>query len=251
MTPWGGRVLTFSTLDSTSRHLWRLAEKGAPEGTVVVADQQSAGRGRRGRQWHSPAGLNLYFSLLLRPRIEFDKLPQFSLVAAAALWHGLRQDCPGLTIKWPNDLLCRGLKLAGILSEMKPGLSGAEFVIIGIGINVNAEIDDFPPDLRDQVTSVKCESGSCVSLASLLPRLLEELFTFTEMFNREGLAGSIGELVNRNFYLKDKKIVIHSGNDKIKCRARWIDGDGHLVATLADGRQTSFNAGEAWLAKAD
>jgi BirA family biotin operon repressor/biotin-[acetyl-CoA-carboxylase] ligase len=251
MTPWGGKVLSFATLDSTSRHLWQLAESGAPAGTVVVADQQSAGRGRRGRQWHSPAGLNLYFSLLLRPQVEFEKLPQLALVAAAALWQVLRHECPELTIKWPNDLLCRGLKLAGILSEMKPGPNGAEFVIIGVGINVNAESRDFPSDLRGQVTSLKCESRKTVSLDQLLAELLDELYVFTELFSCEGLGGSIAELINRNFYLAGKDIVIHSGNEKINCRAQRIDSSGSLVATLADGSVKSFNAGEAWLAKSD
>lgn len=251
VTPWGGKVLSFTTLDSTSRYLWQLAEAGAPAGTVVVADQQSAGRGRRGRQWHSPAGLNLYFSLLLRPLIELEKLPQLSLVAAAALWQVLHYESPGLMIKWPNDLLSRGLKLAGILSEMKPAADRAEFVIIGVGINVNSETLDFPQALRGQVTSLKCESQKTVSLDLLLSKLLEELFIFTDLFGLVGLEGSIRDLINRNFYLAGKDIVIHSGSEKINCRAQRIDSNGGLVATLADGSVSSFNAGEAWLAKDD
>ncbi|MCK5916482.1 MAG: biotin--[acetyl-CoA-carboxylase] ligase [Deltaproteobacteria bacterium] len=248
-TPWGSKVLSFASLDSTSRYLWREAEAGAPHGTVVVADQQISGRGRRGRQWHSPAGLNLYFSVLLRPSIKLEKVPQFSLVAAAALWQGLRNKSSELTLKWPNDLFCRGLKLAGILSEMKPDSTQAEFVIIGVGLNVNAEISDFPLDLRGQVTSLKCECRRTFELAVLLENILQEFALFSEIFYREGLGGSIGDLINRNFYLADKNIVINSGSGKIKCRARAIDSNGSLLGTLADGSEVSFNAGEAWLVK--
>jgi len=249
VTPWGSKVLSFSSLDSTSGYLWQQAEAGAPEGTVVVADQQLAGRGRRGRQWHSPAGLNLYFSLLLRPRIELEKVPQFSLVAAAALWQALASECPDLSIKWPNDLYCRGLKLAGILSEMKPGANYAEFVIIGIGLNVNSLIADFPLDLRSQVTSLRCESHKTFALNILLENFLKEFKTFIDIFYREGLNGSIMELINRNFYLTAKEIIINSGSEEIKCRARAIDENGCLLATTAAGRRVSFNAGEAWLVK--
>ena len=248
-TPWGSKVLSFSSIDSTSRYLWQQAEAGAPEGTVVVADQQLAGRGRRGRQWHSPAGLNLYFSLLLRPRIELEKVPQFALVAAAALWQTLASECPNLSIKWPNDLYCRGLKLAGILSEMKPGPDRAEFVIIGIGLNVNSLIADFPSDLRPQVTSLSCECNKTFTLNVLLGSFLAEFKAFAEIFYRDGLNGTIGNLINRNFYLADKEIIINSGSKEIKCRAQAIDGNGFLLATTAGGRQVSFNAGEAWLAK--
>lgn len=249
VTPWGSKVLSFSSLDSTSRYLWQQAEAGAPQGTVVVADQQLAGRGRRGRQWHSPAGLNLYFSLLLRPRIELEKVPQFSLVAAAALWRALASECPDLSIKWPNDLYCRGLKLAGILSEMKPGSNYAEFVIIGIGLNVNSLIADFPLALQSQVTSLKCESHKTYDLSLLLQKYLKEFKSLTEIFYCEGLSGTIGDLVNSNFYLANKDIVVDSGAEKIKCRARAIDKNGCLLATTNDGCRVSFNAGEAWLVK--
>jgi BirA family biotin operon repressor/biotin-[acetyl-CoA-carboxylase] ligase len=249
VTPWGSRVLSFSTIDSTSRYLWQQAESGAPQGTVVVADQQLAGHGRRGRQWHSPAGLNLYFSLLLRPRIELEKVPQFSLVAAAALWQTLKSEIPYLSIKWPNDLYCRGLKLAGILSEMKSVSTRVEFVIIGIGLNVNSLISDFPSDLHSQVTSLRCECRKTFALNSLLESFLAEFKTFVDIFYSDGLRGEIGNLINHNFYLADKEIVVNSGFEEMRCRAQAIDDSGCLLATTDAGRRVSFNAGEAWLVK--
>ncbi len=249
LTPWGSDTIVFKTLDSTSRYLWQQALGGAPQGTVVVAEQQLAGRGRRGRQWHSPAGLNLYFSVLLRPDLKLDQVPQLSLVTAAALWKALSDECLGLKIKWPNDLYCQGRKLAGILAEMKPGADGAEFVIVGVGLNVNAKVSDFPPELQGAVTSLSCECGKDFDLAELLQKILSELAFFEEIFYREGLKGSIGELINRNFFLAEKNVVINSGDRKRACRAHSIDSSGRLLATTEDGQKMAFTSGEAWLEK--
>ena len=248
-TPWGSEVVTFQRLASTSRYLWQQALDGAPHGSVVVAAQQTSGRGRRGRQWHSPAGLNLYFSVLLRPHLNLDQVPQLSLVTAAALWKTLADECSGLQIKWPNDLYCQGRKMAGILSEMKPGKSAAEFVVVGVGLNVNALIVDFPAELQSQVTSLRCECGRDFDLSELLSRILQELAFFEEKFCREGLQGSILDLINRNFFLAGKEISIHSGDHKIACRAHAIDDSGRLLATTKNGREMAFAAGEAWLEK--
>ena len=249
LTPWGSEVLAFKSLDSTSRYLWQQALDGAPHGSVVVADHQSSGRGRRGRQWHSPTGLNLYFSVLLRPHSKLEQVPQLSLVTAAALWKALADECSGLQIKWPNDLYCQGLKMAGILSEMKPGKNEAEFVIVGIGLNVNARLSDFPPELQGQVTSLGYECDKDFDLAELLKKILQELAFFEDKFCREALSGTIMDLVNRNFFLAEKDIMIHSGGHKIACRAHAIDDSGHLLATTKDGQKMAFSAGEAWLDK--
>ena len=249
LSPWGTEVLSFKTLDSTSRYLWQQALEGAPHGQVVIADQQVSGNGRRGRQWHSPAGLNLYFSVLLRPHLQLDQVPQLSLVTAAALWKVLSDECSGLKIKWPNDLLCQGRKLAGILAEMKPGSSEAEFVIVGVGLNVNAKVSDFPSELQGLVTSLSCECGRDFDLSELLDRVLRELALFEERFYREGLQGSIRDLINRNFFLAEKDVVIHSGVHRRECLAHSIDGSGRLLATIEDGRKMAFATGEAWLEK--
>ena len=248
-SPWGTEVESFQTLNSTSRYLWQQALEGAPHGQVVVAEQQLSGRGRRGRQWHSPAGLNLYFSVLLRPSLQLEQVPQLSLVAAAALWKALSVECTDLKIKWPNDLLCQGRKLAGILTEMMPGTGNAEFVIVGVGLNVNAKADDFPSELQGLVTSLSCECGEDFDLSELLNRVLRELALFEERFYREGLQGSIKDLINRNFFLAEKDVVIRSGDHRRVCRAHSIDDSGCLLATTEDGRKMAFATGEAWLEK--
>jgi BirA family biotin operon repressor/biotin-[acetyl-CoA-carboxylase] ligase len=251
LSPWGSEVLSFQSLDSTSRYLWQQALDGAPHGLVVVADQQLSGRGRRGREWHSPAGLNLYFSVLLRPCLQFEQVPQLSLVTAAALWETLADECSGLQIKWPNDLLCQSRKLAGILSEMKPGAETPEFIIVGVGLNVNALLSDFPTELQDLVTSLSCECGRNFDLSELLDRILREFALFEERFYREGLKGSIRDLINRNFFLAEKDVVIHSGVHRRVCRAHSIDDSGRLLATTKNGQEMVFAAGEACLEKRD
>ena len=242
-------MLSFKTLDSTSRYLWQQALEGAPHGEVVVAEQQVSGRGRRGRQWHSPAGLNLYFSVLLRPSLQLEQVPQLSLVTAAALWKALAVEGFDLKIKWPNDLLCQGRKLAGILTEMKPGTGKAEFVIVGVGLNVNAQAADFPSELQGLVTSLTCECGRDFDLSELLDRVLREFALFEKRFYREGLQGSIRDLINSNFFLAEKDVVIYSGDHRRACRAHSIDDSGRLLATTEDGRKMAFAAGEAWLEK--
>jgi biotin-(acetyl-CoA carboxylase) ligase len=132
---------------------------------------------------------------------------------------------------------------------MKPGLRQAEFVTIGIGLNVNSEITDFPLALRSRTTSLRCECHKTFALDSLLQKILSEFAVYEEIFYREGLAGSIAALINRNFYLADREIVVNSGAEKIKCRAQAIDASGLLVATTSDNRKISFNSGEAWLVK--
>lgn len=248
-SPWGTEVVSFQTLDSTSRYLWQQALDGAPHGLVVVADQQLSGRGRRGREWHSPAGLNLYFSILLRPCLQLEQVPQLSLVTAAAMWKALADECPGLQIKWPNDLLCDSRKLAGILSEMKPGAETPEFVIVGVGLNVNALVSDFPAELQGLVTSLSCECGRNFDLSELLDRILREFALFEKRFYREGLKGSIRELINRNFFLAEKDVVIHSGVHRRVCRSHSIDALGRLLVTTEDGHEMAFAAGEACLEK--
>ncbi len=248
-SPWGKEIAYFASLDSTSRYLKREARNGAPAGRVVVAARQTAGYGRRGRAWHSPPGCNLYFSVLLRPELDFFIAPQLSLVAAAALKLALDEDCPGLQIKWPNDLYAGESKLAGILAEMEPGTAGPAFVVLGIGLNVNAGRDDFPPELRDQATSLKIVSGRDFALGALLTVILERLAELEKDFLRHGLAGGIAALINANFHLAGREVILVSGENEIRGRALGIDDAGRLRLATPGGELCSVSAGEAHLRK--
>ncbi|NPA24617.1 MAG: biotin--[acetyl-CoA-carboxylase] ligase [Deltaproteobacteria bacterium] len=248
-TPWGSEVEIFTELDSTNRYLKSRARAGAPHGLVVVAETQTAGSGRRGRQWHSPAGLNLYFSLLLRPELGFTEVAPFSLAVAVALKRALDPLGGELMIKWPNDLYGRGGKLAGILAEMEPGPDGPAFVIIGIGLNVNAKRDDFPPELRARATSLALEYGRCFERGELLGEVLEKLAEVEKIYSRQGLRGELGENINSAFYLSGREIVVVAGKERVRGIARGIDDRGRLRMLSRDGRELLFAAGEAWLEK--
>ena len=249
-SPWGSRVEVFDELPSTSRYLLERARQQAPAGLVAVAEKQTSGYGRRGRQWHSPAGHNLYFSVLLRPELDFEQVPQLSLVAAAALWRALAgEGIAELTIKWPNDLYLKGRKLAGIIAEMRPGKQGPEFVVLGIGLNVNIPADAFPPELRPLATSLLAACGRRFDRGRLLAAILEQLAAYERIFRRSGLAGELAGLINDNFLLAGREVVLVSGRERISGRARGIDDRGRLLLTLPDGRQTALAAGEARLEK--
>ena len=152
--PWTDLVYLAVT-DSTNRVAMEMAENGATHGTVVVADAQTAGRGRMGRRWVSPAGKNLYVSLLLRPPVPAVDAPQLALVAGVALADAVEAVGVPAALKWPNDLYCRGRKAAGILAEMASGPDGVRHVVIGVGLNVNVEEEDFPTELRGAATSLR------------------------------------------------------------------------------------------------
>lgn len=160
------RILWREKVSSTNDELRTLAEQGAAEGLILIAEEQSAGRGRRGAQWFSPRGESLAFSIILRPSVERCFWSRISLAAGLAVAEALEHFLPFAEIKWPNDVLYGGKKIAGILVEV-----GANFVILGIGINVNTE--DFPAELA--ATSLKCESLQHVERAEVLLEVVKRL----------------------------------------------------------------------------
>jgi len=180
----------YPSLGSTSVELRRLAEEGAPEGAVVLADSQSAGRGRRGRVWHSPPGKGLYFSLLLRPqRSKAAEAAALTLVAAVSTARLLRKSSgAAVTIKWPNDLLVDRKKLGGILTEAKSEGTVLHYLLLGIGLNLNHQIDDFPIELRGRATSLALESSRTLERTPLFLSLRETLLEDCRLFFGKGFA---------------------------------------------------------------
>lgn len=171
-----GEIVHRTTIDSTNRLAAELARGGALEGTTVVAEQQTAGRGRLGRTWVSPASVNLYMSVVLRPRIPPLEVPRLTLVAGLAVAEAIRDTGPfAPQIKWPNDVLLDGRKVAGILTELEAEADRVRFVIVGIGVNLNATRTDFPPELKTKATSLALASGAPVDRAAFTGRLLTRL----------------------------------------------------------------------------
>lgn len=245
-TKWAGQpVCVYESIDSTNLEAARLSRDGAAHGTVVVAQTQTAGRGRRGRSWESPKGSNLYFSLLLRPKIQPVKAPMLTLVMAVALARAIRgkTGCD-VGIKWPNDLVANGKKLCGILTEMHlQKLSPAiEDVIIGVGINVSA--CDWPEELQEKATSLECVCGRLISPGELLA---EAMLSFEELYEEFILAGDLipfMEAYNSLLVNRGREVCVLDPKGEYKGIAKGITPTGELVVETADGTCREVFAGE-------
>ena len=230
--PWTDLVC-LDVIDSTNRVAMELAENGAPHGTVVVADAQTAGRGRMGRRWVSPAGKNLYVSLLLRPSVPTVDATRLALVAGVALADAVEAVGVPASLKWPNDLYCEGRKAAGILAEMASDPNGVRHVVIGVGLNVNMEEDDFPPDLRDTATSLRIRAGRVFRRVDVLARLLEAFGTRYAEFIGGGFS-SLRDGWDRRDFLRGRRVLLRRQGGEGWGTADGLDTVGAL-RFLPDG----------------
>ncbi|MCF8383788.1 MAG: biotin--[acetyl-CoA-carboxylase] ligase [Chlorobium sp.] len=243
-----GRVFHYhKETASTNLLAKKLAAEGAPEGTVVAADTQSAGRGRLGRSWISPAGRNLYFSLILRPSVASLRIPQITLLAAAAIHRALCAAFPSINagIKWPNDILCGGRKLCGVLCEMQsePGLT--HFVVVGIGINVNQE--SFPEELQEKATSLRLETGAGVSRSELLAGALNRFEDLYLQWQEEDDLGFILPYLERYSLLQGMDVIVDQFSRQVAGKVCGIACGGELVLQTEDGSRLNISSGEASL----
>ncbi len=202
----GQALRTLKSVDSTQKIAHQWAREGAPEGAAVIAEEQTAGRGRLGRFWHSPPDSGIWLSLILRPPIPIAQAPQLTLMASVGVTRALNRET-GLRvrIKWPNDLLIRGKKVCGILTELRGEQDRVHYVVLGIGINVNVAEAMWPAELKGKVTSLSAEAGRTFRRVPLIAAILEELEqTYAAYLSRgfaavrgawEELSGVIGHLV--------------------------------------------------------
>ncbi len=242
----GWEIHSYKTIGSTNEAARRLAESGAPEGTLVIAERQTRGRGRRGRSWYSSGGLGLYFTLVLRPQVNFERMPTLSMVAALSINRVLdKYTGQEAQIKWPNDCLLQGKKVAGILVELSGENDRIAYAVMGIGINVNHAAEDFPSHLRSKATSIAIATGKQVDRAAFLCDFLFEFEKSYANFQRYGLRFLGPELVKRSAIL-GKKVNVSFGKKKISGTAVGFDENGALRVQDKNGVQT-FAAGEVTL----
>ncbi|HEY7585212.1 MAG TPA: biotin--[acetyl-CoA-carboxylase] ligase [Candidatus Deferrimicrobiaceae bacterium] len=222
-------LVFFPVTDSTNSRAAELAGKGAAHATVVCADAQTSGRGRLGRKWESPPGVNLYLSLLLRPPLDPAKAPQLTLVAAIALAAAI-EDVSGLraSLKWPNDLFLSGRKAAGILAEMAADPDCLRHVVIGVGLNVNAESSGFPAELREKATSLKISAGRPFRRVDVLARFLDSFAECYGAFMSGGFKALLPEW-NRRDALLGKRVLLRHGLEEDRGRALGVDDSGRLL----------------------
>ncbi|MGZ6290965.1 MAG: biotin--[acetyl-CoA-carboxylase] ligase [Syntrophales bacterium] len=182
-----GEIIYFEETDSTNVRAKYLAGDGAPEGTVVVAEKQTQGRGRRGRSWFSPPGEGIYTSMVLRPPIPPNEAPKLTLLASVAVAEALLSlTSLKVSIKWPNDILIKGKKVAGILTEISTEMDRIDYVVIGVGVNVNTPRNGLPPDIANTATSVLIETGRAFPRIALLRAYLEWFEIYYETFKTKG-----------------------------------------------------------------
>ena len=231
-----GVIVRLDTVDSTQSVAFALAERGAADRTVVVADQQLAGRGRRGRTWRAPAGTSLLASIVVRPRLPQSLLSTLSLTTAVAVAEALRRVTKvDARLKWPNDVLVAGKKVAGILLESR--MSGGSSVVTIIGVGINLGQREFPPDLAEGATSIALETGQAPSRESVLAALLEEFDAWRVRLEGEGF-GPVREAWRRLSDTLGRLVTV----DTVTGLAADLDTDGALLIDVA-GTLTRVLAG--------
>lgn len=243
-TEWaGGRTVYFDATDSTNVQAKRLAEAHAPHGTLVVSDRQDGGKGRRGRSWASPSGVGIWMSLILRPEIAPSSASMLTLAAALAVREGIQEET-GLSplIKWPNDLVLNGKKICGILTEMSTELMEIQYVITGIGINVNQR--EFPSEIRDTATSLSLEAGRCFRRSSLIAAILKAFEKDYTAFLKTGDLSLLLEEYNACLVNRGKEVCILDPSGEYRAVAEGIDESGSLLVTLPDGTRREIISGE-------
>ena len=221
-TEWAGKnIVYFDEIDSTNNRAKELGEKDGAHGTLFVADRQVAGKGRRGRVWESPKGVSIYMTILLRPDLIPTKAPMLTLVMAQSVAEGIREVTGMETgIKWPNDIVVHGKKVCGILTEMSTQMDYINYIVIGIGINVQNE--SFPEEIGEVATSLRIESGKKQNRAAIIEAVWEEFEKYYDIYLKtEDMQGLVGEydqkLANMN-----KQVRVLDPKDPYEGTARGI-----------------------------
>jgi BirA family biotin operon repressor/biotin-[acetyl-CoA-carboxylase] ligase len=230
-----GQVLHwFEEVASTNDVAKALAEKGAAHGEVVVAEAQTAGRGRRGRVWASPPRRNVYLSVVLRPELPPARAAELTLVASVALCEAMRQADVAAAIKWPNDLLVGGRKVAGILLEMAAEPDQVQWLVLGMGVNVNARAEDFPEEVRPLATSMAIERGGPVSRALFTAAALTRLEEWLDRHAAEGFAPAREAWRSMSDTLGREVRVRMAGERDLEGIAEDVDDAGALLVRAGD-----------------
>ena len=245
----GRDIRVFQETTSTNDVVEKLARDGVREGAVVFAEAQSRGRGRLGRVWLSPARKGLWFSVLLRPDLRPLQATQLTVASATALRRAIQGET-GLEahIKWPNDILLRGRKVAGILTELYAELDHINYVILGIGVDVNLAPGDFPAELRKTATSLRAELGRLVSRPALAVALLRELDRDYARL-AEGAFAAVADEWEAGCTTIGQRVLIRVGAHEVRGLAEALGEDGALLVRTEHGRLERIVGGDVTLEK--
>jgi len=236
-------ILRFDSIDSTNLEAMRQAKSGAAEGFCIIAREQTRGRGRLDRSWHSPRDAGLYFSIVLRPLFEIARWPLISLAAALAVSEAVASACKlTLDIKWPNDLCSEHRKLAGILAETVETPNGTA-VIVGIGINLTSE--NFPPELNEVATSIAAVTDRPIDRELLIGELIASLTRHYEMLHtEEGCKQIVRDWCANSSYAFDRGVRVTLHNESFEGVTRGLERDGALRVETSEGATKIVRAGD-------
>lgn len=241
----GKEIISYKKVDSTNIVAYELAEKGMKEGTVILADEQAKGKGRHGRHWSSPSKGGIYMSCILRPSIAPNEIPRITLLAAVAVAQAIR-DVSSLevTIKWPNDIMIDGKKLCGILTQMKAEQDSVDFVVLGIGINVNSPIKQLPKgasSIKEEL--YRTSAKAALSRVELTKRVLEKLEEYYNILKKEGFEPIINTWKDLSLMIGSRvKVTLHSKT--FEGLAHDINPDGALVVRTESGLLEKISSGD-------
>jgi BirA family biotin operon repressor/biotin-[acetyl-CoA-carboxylase] ligase len=246
---WPAPIVALDSVGSTNEWLKETARHGGREWTTVLAAVQTAGRGRDGRAWVSPAG-NLFLSTLLRPRMAPERLTLLPLAAGVAVAEALDHWSVPSRLKWPNDVRVGERKLGGILAEATSAAKGVDAVALGIGVNVQLRAEDVPAELRDTVTSVLLETGAAPAVAAVAAAILQRLAVWYDAVTARGAAAVLPAWRERSLAWWGRDVEVRCGAETVRGLARDVDDTGALVLEMKGGAKRTIFAGDARLFRA-
>jgi BirA family biotin operon repressor/biotin-[acetyl-CoA-carboxylase] ligase len=246
------RIHYFDSIDSTNRVALELAREGAEHGLAVVAEEQTAGRGRLGRSFHSPAFENLYTSLVLRPDLDITEAPAWILAAAIAVADSVAAtigDDGAVEIKWPNDVLLAGRKTSGILMELGAEATRVDYLVLGIGVNLNVDRKTFPDEFRHLATSLASHSGRRIDRIEFTRRLYTELEATLDACATGGF-DAVRDRFEERFKMRGRRVKVKQLDGReLSGTAMGIDADGALRLELEAGAESRVIAGDVTIVK--
>ncbi len=245
-----GRNIFYTTSTISTNEDAKILAPGAQDGTLVIAETQTGGKGRLGRRWESPLG-GIFMSLILKPQIDPAKTPSLTIPVGYSIAKTLEKDYSLLTqVKWPNDVLVNGRKVAGILCEMKVGVNRISYVIVGIGVNANIELASMPEDVRSKSASLCEEAGQVIVREHLIANILNTFEPVYFQFLDSGLEPLLSEIEQILAY-KGHKVVVentaHGTHQSESGILQGLDKDGRLILSTSEGIQKAFSAGDVSL----